>query len=95
MAEATEERTLVPHSADRAVALSQPELIEVKGQAWFTHPSFSQNPKSSSEVEDGLLFDDHERLEVSRSGGAECMRVPSQAVFQLARFWIASLLAIK
>jgi len=60
-----DEGELVQTSGGGVVAVSKPELVPVKGPAWFTHPSFSQNPKSSFEVEDGLLMDDYERLEVS------------------------------
>lgn len=67
MAEATavNEHQLVRNDSSGVVALSRPELNQVNGQAWFTHPSFSQNPRSAFEVDDGQLFDDYERLEVS------------------------------
>ncbi len=83
MSEAVDERVVVAQSTERSVALTRPDLIEVKGQAWFTHPSFSQNPKSSFEVEDGLLFDDYERLEVSLLARAEYMRSPESAQLSL------------
>lgn len=78
MAEAAEHGQLVRSQSGGVVALTRPELKDVKGQAWFTHPSFSQNPKSYFEVEDGQLFDDYERLEVGNATppqGTECMHV--------------------
>jgi hypothetical protein len=56
--------------AGQLVALSRPELVQVKGQAWSTHSSAAQNFRTAFEVVDDLRYEDYERLEVSGLGRA-------------------------
>lgn len=57
------------HQAGQRVAMTRPELFNVKGQAWFTHSSAAQNFRTAFEVPDDR-HEDYERLEVSGLGRA-------------------------
>lgn len=54
-----------PSQASGVLSLQRPQLVELNTPVWHTHPSFSQNLRTPFEVEEGLLYEDYERLEVS------------------------------